>query len=175
VSRIQNVISETKSYRNNQEVCTFYLAKIQEENSSLHSAESRCVLYCHCAPSSFFPKSSLQNWVNQQSWTFLFVKTDSWICQHLFDSRFRETSQNFSSFRHPIEKIEIKVICMSWNFLRFHKIQNLSCLSWKKISCIPKKNELSHMARIVLFSSNRWRLDGAILEWRFCFFLRALQ
>ena len=98
MSRIQNVISETKSYRNNQEVCTFYLAKIQEENSSLHSAESRCVLYCHCAPSSFFPKSSLQNWVNQQSWTFLFVKTDSWICQHLFDSRFREISLNFSSF-----------------------------------------------------------------------------
>ena len=42
-------------------------------------------------------------------------------------------------------------------------------VSWhtKKVLFPPKKCELSHIARIVLFSTNRWRLDGIIFEWRF--------
>ena len=82
---------------------------------------------------------------------------------------FREISQNFISFRQPIDKMEIKVVwmnLMSWNFVRFHKIlnqtdaKNFSCLSWKTNKFYSWK---------VFFSSNRWGLDGAILKWRFYF------
>ena len=58
--------------------------------------------------------------------TFLFFKIESWNFQHLFEKEFRETSQNFNSIRQPIEKMKITIVWiswMSWNFVRFHKIQ----------------------------------------------------
>ena len=77
---------------------------------------------------------------------FLFFKIESWNFQHLFETEFRETSQNFNSIRQPIEKMEIRNVWMSWrswNFVRF-SISNrcwrfqLSILKNKK-SFIPKK------------------------------------
>ena len=35
------------------------------------------------------------------------------------------------------------------------------------VECPLKKYNLSHVARIVLFSTNRWRFDGEISKWRF--------
>ena len=70
--------------------------------------------------------------------TFLFVKIESWHFQHLFDIEFRESLQNFSSFRQilrPHFSTGIKVVRMSWNFVRFHKEQNLIDAK----SFIPKK------------------------------------
>jgi hypothetical protein len=54
--------------------------------------------------------------------TFLFVKRESWNFQQLFDLGFRETLQNFSSFRQTFRWHfcgGIRVVWMSWNFLSF--------------------------------------------------------
>ena len=48
----------------------------------------------------------------------------------------------------------------SWKF-------QLSNLDKQKKFYSPQKCELSHVARIVLFSTNRWRFDGEISKWRF--------
>ena len=81
--------------------------------------------------------------------TFLFIKTDSWNFQNLFEKEFHETSQNFNSIRQPIEKNEnyhclnnlneLKLCEVSWNSTAktCWKFQ-LSIL--KKKSFIPKKN-----------------------------------
>ena len=67
--------------------------------------------------------------------TFLFVKTEIWNFQHLFDLLFRETSQNFSSFEQllfPIEKCCLNV-CL--NELKFCKVsQNTKSNSCWKIT-----------------------------------------
>ena len=110
----------------------------------------------------------------------LFVKIDSWDFQHLFDfdAGFRETSQNFSSSRQPIEKNLNKSCLCELNELEFCEAsQNpksnrcwkfqLSILKNKKVLFL-KKYDLSHMVRIILFLTNSCPLDGAILEWRFC-------
>ena len=71
--------------------------------------------------------------------TLLFFKIESWnsIC---LKKKYRETSQNFNSIRQQIEKVEIKIVCisyMSWNFVRFHNFffqtdaKRFSFLSWK--------------------------------------------
>ena len=76
--------------------------------------------------------------------TFLFVKIDRWNFQHLFDLGFRETSENFSSF--TIFPFFLLVVWISWNFVRFHEIQNqtdaenVSCPSWQTKKFYPKKN-----------------------------------
>ena len=58
--------------------------------------------------------------------TFLFYKIESWNFQHLFEKKIRETSKNFdSTIRQSIEKMEIKIVWiswMSWNFVRFDEI-----------------------------------------------------
>ena len=72
--------------------------------------------------------------------TFLFFKIESWNFQHLFEEEFSETSQNFNWIRQRIEKMEIKIVWMSWmrwNFVRFHEIlfqtvaETFNFLSWK--------------------------------------------
>ena len=80
---------------------------------------------------------------------FLFVKIKSWNFQHLFDLRFRETFQNFSSF---IQTWGVKVVWISWNFVRFHEMiiqrdaENFRFLSWQtKKSFIPKKDNKCYM------------------------------
>ena len=88
-------------------------------------------------------KTFTENWVGSQNWLYwywnlfnlgleitifrnkMFFKINSWNFQHLFDLEFYETSQNFSSFREPIEKIKIKVVCelkwaqILWGFTKF--------------------------------------------------------
>ena len=72
--------------------------------------------------------------------TFLFVKIESWNFQQLFDLGFRETLQNFSSFRQNSDSIflqELRVVWMSWNTVWFHEIinqweaENFRFLSWQ--------------------------------------------
>jgi hypothetical protein len=64
----------------------------------------------------------------------------------------------------------IKVVWMSWNFVRFlrnplssHHAENLSFLSWKTKKVLflkkQKKYEVYQVSRIVLFSTDRWPLD----------------
>ena len=72
---------------------------------------------------------------------FLIFKIESRNFQHLFEKELRETSQNFNSIR---QQIEIKIIWMSWYFVRFHKLlfqtdaESFSFLFEKK-SFIPKE------------------------------------
>ena len=67
----------------------------------------------------------------------LFSKIESWNFQYLFEKEFCETSQNFNSIRQLIEKVKIKIVWMSLNFVRFHEIhfqtdaESFSFLSWK--------------------------------------------
>jgi hypothetical protein len=42
--------------------------------------------------------------------TFMFFKIESCNYQQLCENKFHETSQNFNSFRQPIEKLEIKIV-----------------------------------------------------------------
>ena len=59
--------------------------------------------------------------------TFLFVKIESWNFQQLFDLGFLETLQNFSSFRQTFRWHfcgGIRVVWMSWNFVRFYEVIN---------------------------------------------------
>ena len=81
--------------------------------------------------------------------TFLFVKIEIWNFQYLFDLLFRETSQNFSTFRQllfPVEKCrlniflnELKFCKVSWNLLSngCWKVQ-LSILKNKKVLFLKK-------------------------------------
>ena len=71
-------------------------------------------------------------------------KIDSWKFQHLFDLEFHETSNIFSAFRKPIEKIEIKVFYILLNELKFCEVsQNLkSNRCWKfQLSILKNKKE----------------------------------
>ena len=81
--------------------------------------------------------------------TFLFFKIESWNFQHLFETEFRETSQNFNSIRQPIEKMKITIVwisCMSWNLwgsTKFYFKQILKVSAFyleKQKSFIPKNN-----------------------------------
>ena len=72
--------------------------------------------------------------------TFLSFKIESWNFQHLFEIKFRETSQNFNSmslFRQLLFSFFLSVVWLSWNFVRFHEIlfqtdsESFSFLSWK--------------------------------------------
>jgi hypothetical protein len=59
--------------------------------------------------------------------TFLFVEIESWNFQQLFNFEFRETLQNFSSFRQHLDDIYLWVIRgvrISWNFVKFHEMIN---------------------------------------------------
>ena len=74
--------------------------------------------------------------------TFLIVNF-----QHLFDFEyFRETSQNFSSFRQLLFSFFLLAVGMSWNFARFHKFKIKQMLKIsavyldKQKSFIPKYN-----------------------------------
>ena len=86
------------------------------------------------------------NYIFFRNKTFLFFKIESWICQHLFEKEFRETSQNFNSIKQWIEKMEIKIVWMSWiywNFVRFHEIP-FSNRCWKiQLSILKKKSFIS--------------------------------
>jgi hypothetical protein len=77
-----------------------------------------------------------------------FVKIESLKFQHLFDLRFCENLQNFSSFQQTFRQhfsTGNKVVRMSWNFLRFHKItiqrgaENFNIYLDKQKSFIPPK------------------------------------
>ena len=87
----------------------------------------------------------------------------------LFTHNMYDVSQNLHSIIAPSwghlldEKRTILATKTKSN--RCWKFQ-LSILTNKTVLFL-KKCELSHITRIVLFSTNRWRLDGAILEWRF--------
>ena len=76
---------------------------------------------------------------------FLFFKIISWNLKHLFEKEFREISQNFNSIRQRIQKMEIEIVWMSWNFVRFHKIlfqtdaESFSFYLEKQKSFIPKQ------------------------------------
>ena len=77
--------------------------------------------------------------------TFLFFKIEIWNFQHLFETEIHETWQNFNSFslfRQLLFSFFLSVVCLSWNFVRFHDFFfqfQLSILKNKK-SFIPKKN-----------------------------------
>ena len=49
--------------------------------------------------------------------TFFFMM-EIWNTKLLFEKESRETSQNFISIRWQIQNIEIKMVWMSWNFVR---------------------------------------------------------
>ena len=85
------------------------------------------------------------NYIFFSNKTFLFFKIESWNFQHLFEKEFHETSQNFNSIRQRIQNMEVEIVWMSWNFVRFHEIlfqtdaENFSFLYWKQKSFIPKE------------------------------------
>ena len=86
----------------------------------------------------------------------MFVKIDSWNFQYLFDFRFRETLQNLSSYRQPIEKMKIKSVWMSgstqpvWTLFLFKSIWTRSQGSQgcQKIRFFLQIKLLSFWARI---------------------------
>ena len=51
--------------------------------------------------------------------TFLFFQE---VKKHLFEIEFRETSQNFNSFRQLLFSFYLLVIWLSWNCVRFREI-----------------------------------------------------
>ena len=68
---------------------------------------------------------------------FLFFKIENWNSQHLFKNKVFETSQNVNSFRLFLFTFFLSVVWLSWNFVRFPKIQfqtdtkSFSFLYWK--------------------------------------------
>jgi hypothetical protein len=73
--------------------------------------------------------------------TFLFVKIESWLFQHLFDLGFRETLQNFSSFRQTYRQHFSTGNKSCPNELTFWKVlqnknhryaENFRFLSWER-------------------------------------------
>ena len=69
-------------------------------------------------------------------------KIDSRKFQHLFDLEFRETSNIFSTFKKPIEKIKIKVFYILLYELKFHKVsQNWKSNRFIKFQLFNLKNE----------------------------------
>ena len=64
--------------------------------------------------------------------TFLFFKIESWNFQHLFEMKFRETSQNFNSIRQPIKKISNRC----WKF-QLSILKNKNVLFLKNIWSKP--------------------------------------
>ena len=97
--------------------------------------------------------------------SFLFVKIDSWNFQHLFDSgklhKISTHSDNF--YLHFFYGLSLWAqILQGFTKSEIKQMLKISSVYLYK----QKKYELSHMARIVLFSTNRLPLDGAILEWR---------
>ena len=76
--------------------------------------------------------------------TFLFVKIESWNFQQLFDLGFRETLQNFSSFRKTFRRHFSTGNKSCFNDLKFCEVSwnNKSKRCWKfqtNKSFIPKK------------------------------------
>ena len=89
--------------------------------------------------------------------TFLFVKIEIWNFQHLFDLWFRETSQNFSSFRQLFLNIEKCHLNICLNELKFCEAsQNCkSDSSWKfQLSIVSNKK--------VLFLNKIWSVPCTI-------------
>ena len=81
--------------------------------------------------------------------TFLFVKTESWNIQQLFDFlKTHKISANLDNSLLPIQKIHLMFVWMNWKFAKFHEIQNqrdaenFSFLCWqiKKYYIFLKKN-----------------------------------
>ena len=79
--------------------------------------------------------------------TFLFVKTEIWNFEHLFDLFFRETSQNLSSFGQLL--LTIEKCCLN------------VCL---KISWSPKSNSCWKFQLSILIFLNQW-IDCLCLHW----------
>ena len=83
---------------------------------------------------------------------FLFFKIESWSFQHMFKIKFRETSQNFNSFRQFIFPFFLSVVCLSWNFVRFHEIlfqtdaESFSFLSWKTKKFYSRKKKFKPLS-----------------------------
>ena len=75
--------------------------------------------------------------------TLLFVKIESWNFHQLFNLGFRETFQNFSSFRQTFRQHfsrGIRVLWMSWNFVRLHEITNQrDAENFRFLSCQTKQ------------------------------------
>ena len=98
----------------------------------------------------------------------MFFKIESWNFQHLFEKEFRETSQNFNSFRsfrHLSDWVEI---------LRFQKdTENFSFLSWKtkkglflkQIRAEPRVNWLQYQNKPALFTDPIFSDGFGILYW----------
>ena len=65
------------------------------------------------------------------------------VVQHLIEKEICETSQMFNSIRQRFEKMEIEIVWMSWNFVRFQKKFQTDAenfiLSCKTKKIIPKK------------------------------------
>ena len=49
--------------------------------------------------------------------SFLFFKIETWNFQYLFEMEFRETSQNFNSFRQLWFSFFLSVVWLSWKFV----------------------------------------------------------
>ena len=94
----------------------------------------------------------------------MFFKIESWNFQHLFENKFRETSQNFNSIRQQIQNMETEIsewVEILWGFTKFFFKQmlkfQLSILKIKKVLFL-KKYHLSRSLKIDQDNSIRWRL-----------------
>ena len=91
--------------------------------------------------------------------------------QHYFDLEFCEISNIFCTFKQPTEKNRNYSFLYALNELKFWEFsQNLKSNKCSKLQLsILKKKEVLFLKNMlkVIFSTNRWPHDGAIVEWRF--------
>ena len=97
--------------------------------------------------------------------SFLFFKIETWNFQYLFEMEFRETSQNFNSFRQLWFSFFLSVVWLSWKFVWkffFKKFLKVSPFYLEKqVLFLKKINPLS-------ISKQKSFVRGPNFQWWFC-------